>query len=218
MKFGVKHQDSYSRGQLLLRAFFGWLYILIPHVIVLYILSIVSAIFSFVAFWSILFTAKYPQGMYDFQLNLQRWGLRLQARMLNLSDGYPAFGLTNTDPNIVIELERQETYSRGLLLLRFFFGIFYVLIPHVFVLFFLLMGANIINFITFWAILFTGKNPKTFHDYLTGVLRWAFRVNAYMSLLTDKYPPFSLSQDAATFDEDDNKTDISVEETIIRNE
>ncbi len=201
MEYGIKHQESYSRGQLLLRSFFGIFYIILPHVFVLYFLMIASAFITFIAFWAILFTGKYPEGLFNFQVNLQRWNLRLAARMLNLADGYPHFGLTNTDPNIKIVLERPEQSNRLTVLLRAFFGIFYVLIPHGFILMFLSFGMNIISFIAFWAILITGKYPKTFHDYVTGVLRWQFRVNAYMGFLTDTYPAFSLSQDAANFDD-----------------
>lgn len=200
MEYGVKHQTSYSRGQLLLRTFFGWLYIYIPHIIVIYFLSLISFFITFIAFWAILFTGKYPEGLYNYQIGLQTWGLRLAARALNLADGYPHFGLTNKDENIKLVLERPEKSNRLTVLLRTFFGFFYVVIPHMFVLMFLMFGLYIINFVAFWAILFTGKYPKSFHDYVNGVLRWQFRVNAYLLYLTDTYPAFSLSEGAANFE------------------
>src|SRR5690606_35161913 len=132
MEYGVKHQASYSRGQLLLRTFFGWLYIFIPHVFVLYFLSLISFFVTFMSFWAILFTGKYPEGLYNYQIGLQTWGLRLAARALNLADGYPHFGLTNKDENIKLVLERPEKSNRLTVLLRTFFGFFYVLIPHMF--------------------------------------------------------------------------------------
>jgi len=55
-----------------------------------------------------------------------------------------------------IGIRHQESYSRGELLLRTFFGAFYIAIPHFLVLIFLFIGSAIINFITFWAILITG--------------------------------------------------------------
>ena len=53
--------------------------------------------------------------------------------------------------------------------------------------------------IAFWAVLITGKYPAGMHNYMVGVLRWQFRVGAYMGYLTDVYPPFSLSGDEADF-------------------
>ena len=42
-----------------------------------------------------------------------------------------------------------------------------------------------------FAVLFTGKYPKGMHDFQVGNLRWGLRVMAYMTMLSDKYPPFS---------------------------
>jgi hypothetical protein len=67
-------------------------------------------------------------------------------------------------------------------------------IPHYFVLFFLWIGSVVAVVIAWFAILFTGRYPKSLFDSVVGVLRWQNRVNAYAVLLvTDQYPPFSLS-------------------------
>lgn len=200
MKFGIKHQESYSRGELLLRTFLGFFYIIIPHIFLLLFIMIGSAFVRLIAFWAILFTGKFPAGMFKYQLNAQRWNLRVVARMLNLSDGYPAFGLNAEDPNIKIELEAPEKSNRLTVLLRTMFGFIYVMIPHIFCLAFISLGVGIVNFIAFWAILITGTYPKGMHGYMVGILRWQFRLNAYMGYLTDVYPPFSLSGDEAEFE------------------
>ena len=69
--------------------------------------------------------------------------------------------------------------------------------PHYFILFFLAIAFAFVCFITFFAILFTGKYPKDLFVFNTGVLRWSWRVGfySYGALGTDKYPPFSLSPD-----------------------
>jgi hypothetical protein len=46
--------------------------------------------------------------------------------------------------------------------------------------------------IAFFAVLFTGRWPEGLRSFVVGVMRWGTRVNAYLLLLTDKYPPFSL--------------------------
>jgi hypothetical protein len=194
MRIYINYQDSYSRGELLLRTFFGIFYIQIPHFFVLYFLFIGALFVNFIAFWAILFTGKYPRGMWNFMLNLQRWVLRLNASTNNLTDGYPAFGLKAQDPNSGIELEYPESLSRGMLIVRLLFGFFYVLIPHGICLLFLQLAAIFVRIIAWWAVLITGKYPKGMHDFLVGVIRWAVRVNLYYYNLTDTYPPFSLSE------------------------
>jgi len=90
-----------------------------------------------------------------------------------------------------LEIEYPNSLSRGILLLKVFFGWIYVGIPHGFMLWLYGIAASFITFIAFWAILFTGKYPKGMFDFVVGYMRWSFRVNAYMNLLTDQYPPFS---------------------------
>jgi len=199
MKYGVKHQETYSRGELLLRTFFGGFYIALPHALILIFLLLWSSLLNFVTFWAILITGKYPEVMFNYQLNLQKWGLRLNARLQNLSDGYPAFGLSATDSNIMIEIERPEKSNRGTVLLRAMFGFLYVMLPHVFCLIFLSIGASFVRLIAFWVVLITGKYPKGMHDYMVGLLRWQYWISIYMGYMTDVYPPFSMKGNEADF-------------------
>ncbi|MDZ4750952.1 MAG: DUF4389 domain-containing protein [Flavobacteriales bacterium] len=194
----IKHQESYSRGELLLRTFFGTIYIIIPHFFLLFFVSIGAMVLSFLAFWVVLFTGKYPRGWWDFMVNLFKWTLRINARMWNLADGYPAFGLNGTDNNTNFAMQYPEKLSQGLLIVRVLFGGLYVGIPHGLCLFFLFIAATFVNFLSFWIILFTGNLPKGLHDFQTGVLRWSLRVSAYLYFLTDTYPPFSLEEDGPT--------------------
>jgi hypothetical protein len=191
LNFDIVHQESYSRGQLLLRTFLGFFYMILPHAIVLMFMGIASLLVGFVAWWAVLFTAKYPRGLYDFQVTLLRWKIRLNARLLNLADGYPAFGLSAEDPSINFSISYPEKLSRGVLLLRAFLGHFYVLIPHGIVLALRGIACYFLIFIAWWAVLITGKFPKGMHDFIVDTLRWGTRVNAYMAFLTDQYPPFS---------------------------
>ncbi|MCJ7588246.1 MAG: DUF4389 domain-containing protein [Candidatus Aminicenantes bacterium] len=191
MKFTIQHQERYSRGQLLLRSFFGFLYIGIPHVFLLFFVGIWAAILMFCAWWVVLFTAKYPRGMFDFQVKLYNWQTRLSASMYNLVDGYPAFGVNGKSDKVFLEAEYPEKLSRGLLLLRLLFGYFYVMIPHAFCLFFRAIGTYIVMFLAWWAVLFTGKYPASWHAFVVGQLRWGLRINLYLGFMTDQYPPFS---------------------------
>lgn len=191
MQLTIKHQDTYSRGELILRTLFGWLYIAIPHGFLLFFMGIWSSILSFVAFWVILFTGRYPQSMFEFQVGYMHWSVRVNARMLNVSDGYPPFGIDAQDEYVSLEVPYPEQLSRGILLLRVFFGFIYVLIPHGFMLFFRAIATYVLVFLAWWVVLFTGNYPASFHEFVTGFIRWTTRVNLYMSYMTDDYPPFT---------------------------
>lgn len=191
MKLTIQHQDSYSRGQLLLRTFFGFLYIVIPHMFCLFFVGIWAGILAFLAFWVVLFTGRYPKSWFDFQVKFMNWQLRVNASMIHLVDGYPAFGLSTISDNVKLEVEYPEKLSRGLVLLRLFFGFLYVLIPHMFCLYFRALATYIVIFLAWWVVLFTGNYPENWHAFNVGTARWAWRLNLYMGLFTDDYPPFS---------------------------
>lgn len=72
-----------------------------------------------------------------------------------------------------------------------------LVIPHYLVLYFLGIAAGVVVFIGWWAALFTGWLPDFAASYMTGYIRWSARVNAYVMLLTDVYPPFSLDEEPA---------------------
>lgn len=191
MKLTIKNQESYSRLELLLRTFFGWLYIAIPHGFLLFFISIWSLILMFLAFWAVLFTARYPKSFFEFQAGFFRWNLRLTARLYNLSDGYPAFGIKGTDEYTNLDIPYPEKLSRGLLILRVLFGWLYVMIPHGFILFFRGIATAVVIFIAWWIVLFTGKYPLSLHNFVTGTVRWGTRINLYIYFMTDAYPPFT---------------------------
>ena len=191
MKMTITHQESYSRGQLLLRSFFGLFYIMLPHAFMLFFCGIWASILHFISFWVILFTGRYPQTFYEYQLGMLRWQLRLNARIMNLSDGYPSFFPGGTDDKTSLDIPYPESLSRGLLLAKAFFGWLYVALPHGFILYFRFIWGAILGFIAWWSILFTGKYPVSMHEFNTGTMRWAMRVNAYLLNMTDQYPPFT---------------------------
>ena len=191
LKLTIKHQESYSRGELLLRTFFGAIYILFPHVFLMMFCQIWAGILSFISWWVVLFTGRYPQSFFEYQVKMIRWNVRVNARNMNLTDGYPSFFPSGTDDLTSFEMDYPEKLSRGLLLARAFFGFFYILIPHGFMLIFRAIAAAVLRFLAWWVILFTGKYPQGWHDFQVGTLRWGIRVNAYYSFLTDTYPPFS---------------------------
>lgn len=192
MKLHIERQESYSRGELLLRTFFGYFYIIIPHGLALLFVGIWASILNFVAMLSILFTGRYPVSTYEFMVKYLSWSTRVSASIYNLIDGYPAFGLSGSHPAVTLEIPYPENLSRVTLLLKVFFGAIYVLIPHTLVLIFVTIVAVFYSIYAWFAVLFSGQFPQSAHNYLTGTLRWSLRINLYMGYwLTDEYPPFS---------------------------
>jgi hypothetical protein len=135
----------------------------------------------------LLFKQKYPRWWFDWNLELSRFLARVGAYGMLLRDEYPS-----TDEQQAVHLDfaypDATQLNRFLPIVKWFLAI-----PHYIVLWFLGIGAIICVIIAWFAILFTGRYPRSLFDYVVGVNRWALRVEAYaMLLITDQYPPFSL--------------------------
>ncbi len=191
MTLSITHQEKYSRGQLLLRTIFGQIYIRIPHLFMLGIVGIWSNILTFVTFWVVLFTGKFPESIFNFQIGYHNWNLRVEATLSNLVDGYPAFFPRGKSDVVSLVVPRPERVSRGLVLLRFFFGLIYVAIPHLFCLAFRFIGTAVLQFLAWFAVLFAGTYPARWHAFNVGSYRWFTRVALYLGYFTDEYPKFS---------------------------
>lgn len=169
--------------------------LLIPHLIILAFFGALASLVYFIATFAILFTGRYPQGLYNLVVSYMRWSAYTGGYIVSLYDKYPPFsGEVNPEYPLQFSVVYPEKSSR---LLNFpFFGLlikYFLLIPHIIVLLFLGLISYLILFIAMFAILFTGSFPAGMHGYVTGVTRWSTRVNAYMNGMTDKYPPFSMS-------------------------
>jgi hypothetical protein len=138
----------------------------------------------------IIFREKYPRWWFDFNKQMTAFLLRVATYFLLIEDRYPStdepqgVDLTLEYPNVTGELNRFMPIIKWLLA-----------IPHYFVLFFLWIGVFFGTIYAWFAILFTGRYPKDLFEFVEGVMRWNTRVAGYVSLLvTDRYPPFSLSK------------------------
>jgi hypothetical protein len=190
--YNIKHQDSYSRGEAILRALFGYIYIGIPHIFCLFFVVIAAAALNYVAFFMILFTGKLPKFYFDFILGYFRWNTKLTSSLNGMVDGYPSFGFDlDEDKKIEYTLDYVEKYSRGQLLLVTFFSWLYVIIPHYFILFFRLIWGGILTWLAFWVVIFTGKYPAGWHKFNVATYRWIERVNQYIYFIRTEYPPFN---------------------------
>jgi hypothetical protein len=189
VRFEVEYPESLSR--LLNNIPYLKLILALPHFLVLIVLSFVTSVVSFIAWWAILFTGRYPQGLFNFYVDVQRWNLNATMYIYMLRDEYPPFaGDFGKYPPVTYEVDYPERLSRLLNNIPLLKTI--LLIPHYVVLVFLAIGWLVVNFIAWWAILFTGRYPRGLFDFTVGVSRWSTRVSAYGAMLTDAYPPFSM--------------------------
>ena len=136
----------------------------------------------------ILFRQKYPRWWFDWNLELQRFTNRVLVYVLLMDDRYPstdqeqALRLDYVYPDVPRELNRFLPLVKWLLV-----------IPHFIVLAFLWIAVFFVVIVAWFAILFTGRYPRGMFDFVEGVVRWGQRVVAYaFTLVTDRYPPFSL--------------------------
>ena len=91
VSFSVDYREKYSRGDLLLKVFLGWL-IMIPHIICLAFYEIWAMILLIISFFAILFTGKFPRGMFDSVVGYLRWTANINCYYsLLLVDQYPPF-------------------------------------------------------------------------------------------------------------------------------
>jgi hypothetical protein len=183
-RFDVEYPERLSRWKIFLK----WLFA-IPQFIIVYLLQLVAGVMVLVAFFAILFTKKWPRGMFDFMVQIQRWTENVVVYSLTLQrDEYPPFSGDDGEYPVRFEIDYDENLSRWMIFVKWL-----LVIPHLIVLLFLWIAAYVVIIIAFFAILFTAKFPRGMFDFVTGVLRWTLRVNAYAHwLMTDKYPPFAL--------------------------
>jgi hypothetical protein len=191
LRFDVQYPDHLSR--LLNNPFLGWIkwILAIPHLIILYVLNLVLYVFTVIAFFAILFTRQYPEGLWRFSVNVLRWQANVYAYIFQLRDEYPPFSWDAGKYPVTFEVDYVMPMGRWAPFFKLWpFPI--LLIPHYIALILIFIVAIVLWLIGSFAILFTGKMPKGIFDFLVGTGRWAHRVTAYQYLLTDKYPPFSM--------------------------
>ncbi|HEX2027698.1 MAG TPA: DUF4389 domain-containing protein [Nitriliruptorales bacterium] len=197
-----------SRGMWLVK----WL-LALPHVIVLAFMWTGFAILTVVAGFAILFTGRYPRGIFDFNVGVMRWTWRVTYYAYGVlgTDRYPPFTLA-ADPAYpaTLDVAYPGELSRGLVLIKWWL----LAIPHYLIIGIFtggiiswtydggqpegwqaVGGTGLIGVLVLVAaivLLFAGRYPNGLYDLVMGLQRWVYRVMAYAALMTDEYPPFRL--------------------------
>ena len=185
-----------------------WL-LAIPHFVVLAFLWLAFAVLWVIALVAILFTGRYPRSIFDFNVGVLRWTWRVTYYTYGGlgTDQYPPFTLEErADFPAHLEVSYPDHLSRGLVLVKWWL----LAIPQYLVLALVVGGGwyaasadhtgpgwnggliGLLVLVAAVVLLFTGAYPQGIFDLVLGLNRWALRVAAYVSLMTDVYPPFRL--------------------------
>jgi hypothetical protein len=182
----VRTPDQVARWRPLVQ----WI-LAIPHLIIGGALQYVAQAVAVISWFAILFTGKLPEGLAKFQVMALRYNARAQAYAGFLHDQYPpfAFDMTGDEPGgtpvdyrITPALDGRNRLTVGLRIIWAIPAILWVMLIG-------FVGA-ICWLIGFFAVLFTGRWPEGLRRWVMASLRVSTRANAYITLLTDEYPPF----------------------------
>jgi hypothetical protein len=136
----------------------------------------------------LLFRQKYPHWWFDWNLELERFANRVGVYLYLMDDHYPSTTDYQSMHLDYVYPDAEHDLNRWLPLVKWFQAI-----PHYIVLFFLYIAVIVAVIIAWFAILFATHYLRGIFDFVEGVLGWSNRVIGYaFTLVTDKYPPFSL--------------------------
>jgi len=151
------------------------------------VLGAVAGIAAVIGWFWILFTGEYPEGLRGLATFYLRWRVRAVSYVTLLRDEYPPFGDAGYPASLQVGTgpEKRNRWSVALRIV--------LVLPHLLVVWALGLAWVVTTLIAWCAILINGRYPPGLYDFGVGVLRWNTRVEAYLLLLHDEYPPFSLS-------------------------
>jgi len=170
-----------------------WL-LAIPQLFIANALSSLRSILTLISFFTVLFTKTIPRPLFDVIAMTFRYEWRAMSYALFLHEDYPPFDFQpasdddGVEPHTTLSLTYPEELNRWKPLYKWILAI-----PHYFVLLGLMIAGFFAVIGGFFAVIFTSEYPEGARNFIVGCYRYALRVEAYVGLLTDRYPPFALA-------------------------
>jgi hypothetical protein len=150
------------------------------------LLGAVAGLLAIISWFTIVIAGAHMIGIRQFTAFYLRWRVRAVAYLMLLEDVYPPFG--DAPYPASIDIVDPSVRSRLTVALRLLLAL-----PHLFVLAFVLLAWGFTTIVAWFMIVFTGTYPQGLYEFGVGALRWRLRVEAYVLLMVDEYPPFSLT-------------------------
>ncbi len=188
------------------------MFLAIPHYLILIGLGAAFVVTTLIAGVAILVTGRYPRGLFEFNVGVLRWNWRVGCYVYAAlgTDQYPPFSLAHTDHPASLTVDYPERLSRSRVLIKWLLALPHLIVVGLFISIIMLYpwdayayfqgghpvgGYSVLNLLVVVAgffLLVTGRYPEPLFEFLVGFSRWAYRVAAYIGLMTDVYPPFRL--------------------------
>jgi hypothetical protein len=159
--------------------------LVIPHLVVLLLWGVAAYVTTFVAWFAIIITGRYPNGLWGFAAKYFVYAGRVNGYSGLLTDVYPPFGADGDYP-VRVTAQRSDRQSRLRTLFRYI-----LIIPAGIGAYLLGIAQNAVTFLAWLVILFTGKMPLPLQNFILFVHRFSVRTTAYGLLLVDAYPSFA---------------------------
>jgi Domain of unknown function (DUF4389) len=170
-----------------------WL-LAIPHLMIAGALRYFRQVLTLISFATVLFKEEIPRPLFDALAMTYRYEWRAMSYVLFMHEDYPPFDfkLSSDDDGTETHTSLRFTYPEHLERWKPLYK-WFLAIPQYFVVAVLSIAACFGIIAGFFAVVVTGEYPDRIRNFLVCSYRYTLRVEAYVGLLTDHYPPFSLT-------------------------
>jgi hypothetical protein len=193
MSYPVKFEMDFVERRSRVTTFFRYI-LAIPHFFFAFFYAIAFYVVYIIAWFALLFTARWPRSLYEFTSGFLRYFTRLSAYLYLGIDQYPPFSGAedNSYPVRVHIAPPLDRYSRVKVFFRFIYAILAMVIRYA-----LGIVISVVAFLSWFAIVITGRQPAALQNALSFSLDYTTRADGLLLLITETYPSFGESADTA---------------------
>lgn len=178
---------DYEERRSRLSTFFR-LILAIPHLIWAALWSLAAGFAVIGAWFAVVFTARYPEGLYNFVVRFHRYYARVLGYVFLLDDHFPSFGGDPGEPSVThfVIGPPKERYNRAVTFFRLILAI-----PFAVVYYFLNWGLQLATMMAWFVIVVLGRQLQNLHELMNYCFGYVIRYFSWMALLTEDWPKFT---------------------------